>query len=406
MSNAYANSQPRQSAFDAPFWSLGFRPFYLLGATFAALLVPLWILHLAGLVSINGPLEGSSWHAHEMIFGYAVAVLTGFLFTAVKNWTGIMTPTGWKLAGLAGLWLLARILMMTGPSLIATVVDLAFLPLMALGIALPIWKSGNRRNIVVVTLVMVLFLANCLFHADAWGLIDIDIEMAFITGLNIFGLFITLIAGRVMPMFINNSVPGAGAGRIRQVEMGAMIGMILIVIIDLLRNFFPALEESSLFGVAYALFLFAVTGMHLTRIIRWNSHKTLKNPILWIMPLSYLWLAVSVALKGMHFVWPEIDLVVSIHALSLGAIGGMMMGMMTRSALGHTGRAIHARWIETTCYWLIQIGVVLRIMSFFVSEDLYMTVLTLAALTWSSAFGLFAIAYWPILARPRADAIF
>jgi len=408
MSNASApaNATSRQSAFAAPFWSLGFRPFYLLGAIFASLLVPLWILHLNGMITINGPLSGSDWHAHEMIFGYAAAVLTGFLFTAVKNWTGILTPTNWKLASLAAIWLLARVLMITGPSLLATIVDLAFLPLMALGIAVPIWKSSNRRNIVVVSLVMVLFLANCIFHANAWELIDVDMELAFITGLNVFGLFLTLIAGRVMPMFINNSVPGAGAGRIKQVEMGAMIGMVLVVLVDLARGIVPGMAENTSFAIPYALFLFALSGLHLARIIRWNAHKTLQNPILWIMPLSYSWLAISVGLKGLHFIWPGIELIVSTHALAMGAIGGMMIGMMTRSALGHTGRAVHARWIETSCFWLIQLAVITRIASFVVPEGFYMTTLTLATLFWSSAFGLFAIAYWPILARKRADSIF
>jgi uncharacterized protein involved in response to NO len=358
------------------------------------------------LIDINGPFTGTNWHAHEMIFGYAVAVLTGFLFTAVKNWTGILTPTNWKLAALAVIWLSARILLITGPSLLASLVDLAFLPLMALGIGIPIWKSGNKRNIVVVTLVAVLFLANTIFHANAWELIEVDMELAFITGLNIFALFITLIAGRVMPMFINNSVPGARAGRIKPVEMGAMLAMVLIVVIDLARGLVPGLEDSSWFPLAYALFLLVVASLHGARLFRWHSHKTLKNPILWIMPLSYFWLAVSVALKALHFIWPELELIVSIHALSMGAIGGMMIGMMTRSALGHTGRAIHARWIETSCYWLIQLAVVSRLASFFIPTDYYMSTLILAALFWSSAFGLFAISYGPMLARPRADAIF
>ena len=387
--------------FAAPFWSLGFRPFYLLGAIYGAILIPLWILHLFGAVPVQSILDGSIWHAHEVIFGFAVAILTGFLFTAVRNWTGHPTPKGWQLAGLAGIWLLARILLVSGPSILASLVDLAYLPLMGLGIGLPIWKSRNRRNYIILLAIIFLFLINLYTHAKAWDIITIGPEPTLITGLNLFALLITIVAGRVMPMFINNSAPGAGAGRIQLVEIGTVAGMAILFIVEVLRATFPGLLETAMLSYAYAAFLILLTSLHTIRIIKWNPHKTLHNPMLWIMPLSYFWLTASVAFRAMHQIWPQIDPIISTHLLGIGAMGGMMLAMMTRSALGHTGRAIKAGKIETTCFMLIQLAVIARITSILVPGEFYTPLLHTSATCWAFAFGLFVIRYWPIVARAR-----
>ncbi len=388
--------------FDAPVWSLGFRPFYWLGATYSAILLPLWILHLGGTISINGPMQGAVWHAHEIIFGFATAILTGFLFTAVRNWTGLPTPTGWKLAGLAAIWLLARILIFTGPSVLASLIDLAFLPLMALGIGVPIWKSGNRRNFIIVALVLVLFLFNLNFHTQAWELVDFGPDTTLVAGLNVFGLLITIVGGRVMPMFINNAVQGADAGRIKFVETGTVTGMAIVLIAEIIRASFPSSIETTVFENLYAGFLILLTILQFTRLVMWKPHKTLHNPMLWILPLSYFWLTTSLAFKAISLVWPQVDPIIATHLLGIGAIGGMMLGMMTRSALGHAGYAIKAGPVETACFLFIQLAVVMRIASMFVPPEIYMPTLLVASLAWSLAFGLFSIRYWKIVTRVRA----
>jgi len=387
--------------FTKPIWSLGFRPFYLLGAFFGAILIPLWLLHLTGSVSIDSTFSGSSWHAHEVIFGFAVAIMTGFLFTAVKTWTGHPTPTGAALAALAGIWLLARIMLISGPSVLASLVDLAYLPLMGLGIAIPIYKSRNKRNYIIVAIISVLFLINLYSHGKAWELIDFGPEPTFVTGLNLFALLITIVAGRVMPMFINNSVPGANAGRIPFVDKGAVIGMAILFVIETFRAAFSEIAETAAFSNTFALFLILLTGLHLIRIVKWNPHRTLHNPMVWIMPLSYFWLIISVALKAASLIWPEVDHIISTHILGIGAMGGMMLAMMTRSALGHTGHEIVAGKTETACFILIQIAVVARIASIFVPADLYMPMLQISAFGWASAFALFAIRYWPLVTNSR-----
>ncbi len=387
--------------FATPLWSLGFRPFYLLGAIYGAILIPLWILHLFGAVPFNSTFDGTIWHAHEVIFGFAVAILTGFLFTAVKNWTGHPTPTGWQLAGLAGIWLLARILLVSGPSVLASLMDLAYLPLMGLGIGIQIWKSRNRRNYIILLVIFVLFLINLYTHARAWDIISFGPEPTLVTGLNLFALLITIVAGRVMPMFINNSVPGANAGRIQLVEIGVIAGMIILFVIETFRAAFPDLLETTIFSNAYAAFLILLTSLHLIRIAKWNPHKTLHNPMLWIMPLSYFWLTASVAIRAMHQIWSQVDPIVATHILGIGAMGGMMLAMMTRSALGHTGRAIEASKIETACFVLIQFAVITRIASVVVPGEFYTPLLHTSATCWALAFGLFTIRYWPIVTRAR-----
>jgi uncharacterized protein involved in response to NO len=387
--------------FAAPLWSLGFRPFYLLGAVYGAILIPLWILHLFGAVPLNSTFEGSTWHAHEVIFGFAVAVLTGFLFTAVKNWTGYPTPTGWQLAGLATIWLLARVLLVSGPSVLASLIDLAYLPLVGLGIGLPIWKSRNRRNYIIMLVIFVLFLINLYTHARAWDIITFGPEPTLVTGLNLFALLITIVAGRVIPMFINNSVPGANAGRISLVEIGAIAGMIILFVIEALRATFPNLLETATLSYTYAAFLILLTSLHLIRIAKWSPHKTLNNPMLWIMPLSYFWLTASVAFRAMHQIWPQVEPIIATHLLGVGAMGGMMLAMMTRSALGHTGRAIKAGKFETACFVLIQIAVIARIASIVVTGEFYTPLLHISATSWALAFGLFTIRYWPIVTGPK-----
>ena len=204
-----------------------------------------------------------------------------------------------------------------------------------------------------------------------------------------------------MPMFINNSVPDANAGRIQLVEVGVISGMIILFVIEALRAAFPDLLETAIFSNAYAAFLILLTSLHLIRIAKWNPHKTLHNPMLWIMPLSYFWLTASVAFRAIHQIWPQVDPIIATHLLGIGAMGGMMLAMMTRSALGHTGRAIEAGKIETACFVLIQFAVVSRIASIIVPGEFYTPLLHISATSWALAFGLFTICYWPIVTRAR-----
>lgn len=385
----------------SPLWSLGLRPFYLFGALYGAVLIPLWILHLFGMFPLNSIFEGTVWHSHEVIFGFAVAILTGFLFTAVKNWTGQPTPTGWQLAGLAAIWLFGRILLVSGPSILASLIDLSYLPLMGLGIGIPIWKSRNRRNLIMLAVIFTLFLINLYSHARAWDIIPAGPELTFVTGLNLFALLITIVTGRVMPMFINNAVPDAGAGRIQLVDIGVILGMATFFVVEILRATILDLLETTTLSFAYTAFLILLTSLHLIRIASWKPHKTLHNPMLWIMPLSYFWLILSVAFRAMHQIWPQIDPIIATHLLGIGGMGGMMIAIMTRSALGHTGRAIEAGKFEITAFLLIQLAMITRIASIVFPGEFYTFFLHISAGSWALAFGLFTIRYWPILTRAK-----
>ena len=152
-------------------FSLGFRPFYLLAAIFAVLSVPTWMLFFFGGVQAGGYLRGVAWHSHEMIFGFAPAVIAGFLLTAVRNWTGQPTPTGAPLLGLVLLWVLARLLMLTGPESLAVLIDILFLPALAIAVAVPIWRSRNVRNYKILAILVMLTLANVWYHLANVGIL-------------------------------------------------------------------------------------------------------------------------------------------------------------------------------------------------------------------------------------------
>jgi uncharacterized protein involved in response to NO len=296
-------------------FSLGFRPFYLLAGAYAALAVPFRGLQYTGLVPSTDPL----WHAHEMLFGFTFAVIAGFLFTAVRNWTSRETPKGGTLAAIAGLWLAARIVAIWSlPA--SAVLDALFAAAVAWGIGRPLLESGNRRNYFFVGLILALGGASVVFHA--WPALALDV------GLDVVLLVVAVMAGRVVPMFTNNAVPGAGATRHGLLEAAALGSVALLLVCDMV-----AYESGA------ALVALAAAVLHAARLGLWRPWRTLSRPILWILHASYAWLVVHLALRGLAgfgFVMPAL----AVHALTVGAIGGMTLGMMTRTSRGHTGRML------------------------------------------------------------------
>ena len=212
----------RQAGRPVALLTIGFRPFYLLAGAFAAVGLPVWHFAPGELLPLEPYLGGAAWHAHEMVFGFAAAVLTGFLLTAARAWSGLATPTGWRLAGLAGLWVAGRVLVATGPAIPAIVVDCLFLPCVAFAVALPVLKARNYRNVPVAAVPALLGAANLLFHLDHAGLIALArANGGTLLALDLFALLVTLMAGRVIPAFIANAVPAARPRRNAYVEIVA-----------------------------------------------------------------------------------------------------------------------------------------------------------------------------------------
>ena len=377
--------------------TVGFRPFYLLAGALAAVGVPAW--HFAPGEVLGGELylAGPAWHAHEMVFGFAAAVLTGFLLTAARAWTGLTTPSGWRLAALALLWVAGRVLMATGPVLPAIVVDCLFLPCVSLAVAVPVVKARNWRNLPVAAVPALLGGANLLFHIDHAGLIALArAHGGALLGLDLFTLLVALMAGRVIPAFTANAVPAAKPRRNAYVETLAFGTLAILLVAGPLEPWVPG--GAWLAGVAAAGAL-----AHLVRLWLWDPAATRGEPLLWVLPLSYAWLPAALILRALWLADADVPAASAFHALGAGAVGGLMLGMMTRSALGHTGRPLKARAVETTAYVLVHLGTALRVFGPLAGAEAEPHAFAASAVLWSGAFALFLAAYWPILTRPRID---
>jgi len=359
-------------------FALGFRPFYLLAGAYAALSVPLWVAQFAGWLPGANPL----WHAHEMLFGYAFAVIAGFLLTAVRVWSGRPTPTGVPLALIAGLWLLSRIVALQSLQVSAWI-DLAFAAAVAIGIGRPLVASGNRRNWFFIALMLVLGAASIAFTRYS--------RIGLFVGLDVVLFIMAVMGGRVIPAFTNSAIPDAGARRNRIVEYGALGSLLLLLVFDLLELFVPA-----------AIVCLVAAPFHAMRLALWSPWATRARPILWILHLSYAWVVVHLVLRGLT----GFDLIASgfaSHALTVGAIGGLTLGMMTRTSRGHTARPLKVGGAELAAYVLVHLAAFVRVFVPLVLPDAYVAWVIVSAVLWFAAFALFTAVYFPILSRPRLD---
>jgi uncharacterized protein involved in response to NO len=357
---------------------LGFRPCYLLAGAFAALAVPLWALQYAGWL----PGANILWHAHEMLFGYAFAVIAGFLLTAVRVWTGRPTPTGAALAGIVALWLAARVLAFWSlPA--AGVAGLLFAIAVAWGIGQPLLASANRRNYFFIVLVLALGAAG--FALQRWP------QAALALGLDVVLIVIAVVAGRVVPAFTNSALPGARARRHPWLETAALGAILALVAADA----FGRTELAA--GIALA-----AAALHAARLSLWSPLHTLRKPILWILHLSYAWIVVHLALRGLAG-FGLVPVAAATHALTVGAIGGMTLGMMTRTARGHTARPLVVGGAEIAAYGLVQLAALARVLVPLALPAAYLGATLVAAVFWFAAFALFVVTYVPILTRPRLD---
>ena len=369
-------------------FALGFRPFYLLGAAFAALAVPLWTLVLAGVLS--PPLPGLWWHAHEMLFGFAAAVIVGFLFTAGRNWTGLPTPSGGWLAALAALWLAGRVALAVGSGVWVALIDLAFLPLAAGAFLRVLLKAGSRRNYFIGALPVLLALANLAFHLAALGVLALDPLVALHFALALIVLLTAIIGGRVIPMFTFNAVKARQWSN-RRFDLAALVvtGVAL------------ALWAGGA-GAWAAPLSMAAAAMQAARLAGWNPWATRRVPLLWVLHLAYLCLPLGLGLLAAAQ-WELVTHSAGIHALAIGTLGGLILGMITRTALGHTGRLLVAGRSETVAYALVLAAAAARVLTLTVLPAWYTAGLHFAAAAWTLAFVLYLWRYAPMLWYSRVD---
>jgi uncharacterized protein involved in response to NO len=372
-------------------WALGFRPFYLLAAVFASLSVGLWVLQYSGVIQAAA-LRGAAWHGHEMLFGYAFAVVGGFLFTAVRNWAQRPTPTGATLAAIVALWIAGRVLVLTPYAMAAAAVNALFPLAVAVGIGVPLVAAGNRRNYFFVALLVAASCAVLAFHLAAMGRIDLPPRVGLQVGLDLVLFIVAVVAGRVIPMFTNNGVPGAGATRQLWVERASLGGVLALL----------ALDVAGIAGAPLAVLALAVAAAHAARLWLWRPWRTLGTPLVWVLHAAYAWIVVHLVLRAAAQGGAVAEPLAT-HALTIGVIGGMTIGMMTRTARGHTGRPLAADGFEVTCYVLVQLAAATRVLGGLAVPSWYLQTAVASGLLWSAAFALYAVRYWPVLSRPRVD---
>jgi uncharacterized protein involved in response to NO len=391
MRSIHIPTEPTPSAQPHPLLRLGFRPFYLLAAALAALSVPLWVAAYRGMLPPL-PAVNVLWHMHEMVFGFAGAVIVGFLFTAGRNWTNLQTPAGGHLAALAALWIAGRVTMLLAPGVPALVVDGLFLPLCALAFGRVLVQAQSRRNYPVCGILVLLSVANLLFHAAANGWIPFSALKPVHGAILMITVLEAVIGGRVIPMFTRNGAPGSQPVTAAWREK-ASIALLLSTALAWVGG---------LPGYAVAVVAFAAAGVNALRLAGWAPLATVRVPLLWILHLAYAWIVAGLLLLG--FAALGIGSASSaFHALAVGGMSGLIIGMMTRTALGHTGRMLRAGRAESAMYLLLQAGAVGRLCANIVPAGMRDVLLVLSALAWALSFLIYLLVYGPYLSKARID---
>ena len=376
-------------AYDGPaLFSFGFRPFFLFGALWSALVVPLWLASY-----FHGGVLTREWHIHEMVFGFLGAVIAGFLTTAVPNWTGRMPVIGAPLAGLVSLWAVGRLAMLFQDRLgvVGGIVDSLFL----LAFAAVIWREvlagRNWRNLPVCALVSLFAVANVLFHLPLSPSGDMAVRLA----LGVACLLIALIGGRIVPSFTRNWMKARALEP--QPALFGWVDRIALGLTVAAAALWVAIPETRATGVALVLAGCA----NLARLARWRGWRAASEPLVWILHLGYGWLGAGLLLLGASAFDPGLaPRSAGIHALTAGAVGVMTLAVMTRATRGHTGRPLAAGAATTAIYLAINAAALLRVAGPFAGAGQPL-VLSASGLVWSAAFAGFVIAYGPMLLLPR-----
>ena len=387
-------------------FSYGFRPFFLFGAIYAGLSVAIWLPLYAGELTLPTAFSPRDWHVHEMLYGYVPAVVTGFLLTAIPNWTGRLPLQGRALIVLVAVWCAGRLAVAFSATigwLPALMIDCGFLLLVAAAAAREIAVGRNWGNLKVVALLGLLATGNVCFHVEAHasGTADHGIRV----GLAVVVMLITLIGGRIVPSFTRNWLTrdaGSAAhrfalrrrlpapfGRFDLIAVGAGAASLLSWIVA---------PESIPTGIA----MLAAGLLHIVRLSRWAGDRTLREPLVLILHLGYAFVPLGFVLSGLAALG-VMSAAAGIHAFAGGAIGTMTLAVMTRASLGHTGRALHASGITQTIYAAVVLAALLRVAAA-LAPAYALPMLTAAGTLWVAAFAGFGLAYGPIVARRRVDA--
>jgi uncharacterized protein involved in response to NO len=378
--------------------ALGFRPFFSMAGLYGVIAMLLWmLLYLFAAQIPTATLAPMDWHAHEMIFGYAMAVVAGFLLTAVSNWTGVPTWKGWRLGLLVSLWLFARVALLLpveNALLLAAGADLFFGIGLIIGVSLPVLQVKMWKQAGILVKLALMFVANLLFYAGAMGYMETGTHIGLYLGIYMILALLFMMMRRVLPFFIER---GAGDGfkpRNRQwLDISSIVLFVLWVLVDLF-----VISSVLLAGLSLLLF-----GLHLVRLRDWHTPAIWKVPLLWSLYSAYITLAIAFLLKALS-AWSLISPSLALHAFAVGGIGLMTLGMMSRVTLGHTGRDIFTPPKGLAAVFvLLLLGLLFRVMMPIIAVRDYTLWIGISQILWMTSFIGFSIIYLPQLVHARVD---
>lgn len=375
-----------------------FRPFFLLGAAWSALSLGLWLSAMHGSLGVPLPYGGIAWHAHEMVYGFGAAIVGGFLLTAVPSWTGQPKLLGHGLATTCALWLAGRVAVMSSGTLgvpLAAVLDLAFLTVLSGRTLHQVIAARNWRNIPVAAAPMVLLAGNALVHAEAAGL-TATASLGNRLGVLVMVTLIALIGGRIIPAFTGNWLNNSSRGGPLPVTWNRFDSSIVLLTVATFVLWLVAPAHAATGGFAAASAL-----AHTLRLARWRGWRTVSEPLVWILHLGYAWLPLGFAvMTASAFVPAAVPGSVTLHAFAAGAMGTMMLAVMTRATLGHTGRRLSAGKTTTAIYLAIMASGLCRVAAVLAPAH-YALLLSISGSVWIAAFLLYLLVYAPMLCGAR-----
>jgi uncharacterized protein involved in response to NO len=379
-----------------PSLTAGFRPFFLAAALWAIVSLAAWLLLLGGSIDLPSRFDPLSWHIHEMLFGFVMAAVGGFLLTAIPNWTDRPPVAGSMLAVLVALWLLGRLACLFSalmPGWLALLADLAFPVALEAVAARELFASGNKRNYPLLAPVIVLAIANCLMHLQALG-VAIPYGLGWRLAIAAVVILISVIGGRIIPAFTRNWLVQRG-----DTQLPAPAGLLDRIALGMLHAavtgwaFFPASQ------IVAALLLVA-GALNAARLGCWRGIATTVEPLLLILHVGYLWLVAGVTLLGLSLLSDGVPAAAAVHALTAGAMGTMILAVMVRATLGHTGRTLHADAATVAIFALVTLSAVLRVASAW-GIGAQFDLLEVSGLAWIGTYALFVARYGPMLLAPR-----
>lgn len=378
----------------------GFRPFFLATGIYGLGVIAWWLAVHTGHAEVPTPFDPLLWHGHEMVFGFIAAAVGGFLLTAVPNWTTTAPATGKWLAPAVFAWLAGRLAIgLAGhlPYGVVAGVDLAYFPVLAFLVGRPILHAANPRHYAFPGLLVVLFAANLLMHLEIGGATAGTARPGLYLGIYVIALILALVAGRIVPNFTRNALRAQGIEASvetdERIEKGAIGALLLTAVVDVaggsaLATGFPTLVAGILF---------------LLRMRKWQTGKVLGQPILWVLHLGHFWLGAGFAIKGLGDLTGFVPATTAFHGLFIGAFATMILAVMTRAALGHSGRPLVVARPIVLAYLLVSGATLLRVFGPALAPAHHGTWVVAAGFLWLTAFALFLAVYWPILTRPRLD---